>query len=110
MAPGPRAPIVAAAPTEPDDQRMKRNAFSQQQTKKLQEHRSRLMSAIGGDAYNGANLFEGTTPVPAQAPQEQQATPLSGHAPGDAGVDITSIFGSAGRNWNAHMAETKKRK
>ena len=31
MAPAPRAPIVAAAPTEPDDQRLKQRAFSQQQ-------------------------------------------------------------------------------
>jgi hypothetical protein len=110
MAPAPRAPIVAGAPTEPDDQRLKQRAFSQQQTKKLQEHKSKLMAAVGGGAYNGVDLFEGTTPAPAQASPEQQAGPLSGHPPGDAGVDITNIFGSVGRSWNAHMTEVKKRK
>ena len=33
--------------------------------------RRKLMDAIGNDAYNGVNLFEGTTPAPAQ--QEQSA-------------------------------------
>jgi len=95
---------------DPAAERMRRNAFSEQQTEKLQERRTKLMAAVGGNAYNGVNLFEGTTPAPAQASPQQQASPLSGQSPGDAGVDITNLFGSVGRNWGAHMNEVKKEK
>ena len=108
MAPAPRAPIVAGAPTEPDDQRLKQRAFSQQQTKKLQEHKSKLMAAVGGGAYNGVDLFAGTTPTSAQPSPRQQAEPLSDHAPNDPGVDIKSLFGAVGNHWDAHMSATKE--
>lgn len=68
------------------------------------------MAAIGGNAYNGVDLFEGTTPAPAQAAPTAQASPLSGQDPSDAGVDIGSLFGSVGRNWSAHMNEIKESK
>jgi len=97
-------------PIEPLQERMTRNAFKNQQTNKLQEHRNKLMSAIGNTAYNGVDLFEGTTPAPSQAPAGQPSGPLSGQAPGDAGVDITNLFGSVGHNWDAHMNEIKERK
>jgi len=105
-------PIVEATPrkTDPTVERMKRNAFSEEQTGKLKEHKQKLMSAIGGGAYNGVNLFEGTTPAPSQASPTQQAAPLSGQAPGDAGVDISNLFGSVGNNWNAHMSNVKEGK
>ena len=66
------------------------------------------MAAIGGEAYNNVNLFEGTTPVPAQQSPTQQAAALSGQAPNDPGVDIGNIFGSVGANWGAHMNDIKK--
>ena len=97
-------------PPDPLQERMTRNAFKNQQTNKLQEHRNKLMSAIGNTAYNGVDLFEGTTPAPSQAPAGQPNGPLSGQAPGDAGIDITNLFGSVGRNWGAHMNEIKERK
>ena len=105
-------PIVEAKqpPADPTIERMKRNAFNQEQTKKMQQHRSALMNAIGGDAYNGVDLFEGTSPAPSEASPRQQATPMSGQAPGDPGVDISAIFGTVGRNWNAHMDEIKVNK
>lgn len=105
------SPIVEAAPApqaDPQMERMKRNAFSEEQSTKLKEHKKKLMSAIGGGTFNGVDLFEGTTPAPSQASPQQQATPLSGQAPGDSGVDIGSLFGSVGRNWSAHMSETLK--
>lgn len=105
-------PLVSEAkePVNPVKERMQQNAFGEQQSKKLQEHRAKLMSAIGGDAYNGVNLFEGTTPAPAQASPQQQAGPMAGQAPNDAGVDIGNLFGSVGRNWGAHMTDVKKGK
>tara|TARA_R110000824_G_scaffold175520_2_gene354029 strand:+ start:1678 stop:2124 length:447 start_codon:yes stop_codon:yes gene_type:complete len=105
-------PIVEATPrkTDPTVERMKRNAFSEEQSGKLKEHKQKLMSAIGGGAYNGVNLFEGTTPAPGQASPTQQASPLSGQPPGDSGVDISNLFGSVGNKWNAHMSDVKEGK
>ena len=105
------APVETVSPT-PDrtKERMKRNAFSQEQTGKLQEHKKKLMSAIGGQSFNGVDLFEGTTPAPAQGPSTQTASPLSNQPPDDAGVDISNLFGAVGRKWNAHMNEVKEGK
>ena len=44
-----------------EDLQMKRK--SREAKKKLQEHRRKLLDAIGGDAYNGVDLFEGTEPI-----------------------------------------------
>ncbi len=103
-------PIVeATAPkADPTVERMKRNAFSKEQSGKLKEHRAKLMSAIGGEAYNGVNLFEGTIPAAAQGSPNQQANPMSGQQPSDAGVDIGNLFGSVGSSWGAHMNKVKK--
>lgn len=57
------------------------------------ERKKRMLDAIGRDAYNGVDLFEGTTPAPPQ--QEQGKGALSGVDPRDPGVDISS-FASSG--------------
>ena len=90
--------------------RMKRNAFENDKSNKLQQQKNKLMAALGQEAYNGVNLFEGTTPAPAQTTAVQQASPLSGHSSADPGVDISNLFGSVGRNWNAHMVDVKEGK
>ena len=61
--------------------------------------RKKLMDAIGGDAYNGVDLFEGTTPAPAQ--QERSAGSVDLGDPDDAGVDIGSILGQSSRIWES---------
>jgi hypothetical protein len=94
--------------SDPELERLKKSAFSEQQVSQLQEHRAKLMSAIGGEAFNGVNLFEGTTPTPAQSTPAQQANPMSGQSPTDAGVDIGNLFGSVGSSWGAHMNNVKK--
>jgi flagellin-like hook-associated protein FlgL len=69
------------------------------QERKLQEAKERkrkLLDSIGKDAFNGVNLFEGTTPAPAQKQQGQG--PLDGVAPSDPGVDISSIFSGHSAN------------
>ena len=63
---------------------------------KLKEQRKKLMGAINKDAYNGVDLFEGTTPAPAQ--REQQGSVDLGD-PTDAGVDISSIMGASSKIW-----------
>ena len=64
---------------------------------KLQEHRKKLMDSIGGDAYNGVNLFEGSEPSPSE-PKQGQADLGD---PRDSGVDISSILGKSSQIWNA---------
>jgi lysozyme family protein len=105
-------PIVETQQPQADPvvERMKRNAFDAEQSNKLKEHKQKLMAAIGGGAYNGVDLFEGTSPAPAQGSPAAAASPMSGMAPADAGVDISNLFGSVGRNWNAHMNEMKEGK
>ena len=81
-----QAPKSAPTPTKSVNQR-------------LSEHKKNLMSAIGSDAYGGVNLFEGTTPAPAQASQTQMANPMNGTDPNDAGVDISGIMAVGGNRW-----------
>ena len=63
------------------------------------QDRKKLMDAIGNEAYNGVNLFEGTTPTPAQ--QEQAAGSVDMGDPRDAGVDIGSILGHSSKIWES---------
>ena len=101
-----KAPIADTESTAP----LQKSAFTPQQSAKIRANKSKLMEAIGGAAYNGVDLFAGTTPVAAQANLTEQSTPLSGIEPQDPGVDISLIMGAVGRNWNAHMNEMKEGK
>jgi len=88
---------------DPEFERMKRNAFSREESVTLKEHKSKLMSAIGSAAYNGVNLFEGTTPGAGPSNEAQLSSPLAGQDASDAGVDISGLFGAVGNHWSAHM-------
>ena len=73
------------------------NVRRQKKQQKLHEQKRKMLDAIGKDAYNGVDLFEGTTPM---APQRSQSSPagsqaLGGVSPSDPGVDISS-FASSG--------------
>jgi hypothetical protein len=61
--------------------------------KQLLEQKRKMLDAIGRDAYNGVDLFEGTTPAP--APRGKGSThgskALEGVSPNDPGVDISSF-------------------
>tara|TARA_R110000824_G_scaffold308716_1_gene496147 strand:+ start:508 stop:960 length:453 start_codon:yes stop_codon:yes gene_type:complete len=98
--------MVEAAP-DPVSVRMKKNAFNKKQTRQLQEQRNKLMSAVGKTAYNGVNLFEGTTPAAAGSTDSQSTGVMSGQAPHDPGVDISNLFGAVSQHWNAHMSDVK---
>ena len=104
------APATIVPKVSADVQRLQRNAFSEQSKTKLQDHKSKLMAAIGGDSFNGANLFEGTTPAMGESSMTQQAAPMSGVEPTDRGVDISGLLGTVGRNWTAHMGGVKEGK
>ena len=91
-----RQPPARARPRE--DTQINRQA--QKSREGLKEHRRKLMDAIGKDSYGGIDLFEGTEPMQGQGPQQEQGQTDLGN-PGDAGVDISSIFGNSSRIWEA---------
>ena len=68
------------------------NLESESEAKTRLERKKRMLDAIGRDAYNGVDLFEGTTPAPPQ--QEQGKGALSGIDPRDPGVDISKFASS----------------
>ena len=67
--------------------------------KEAKMRKRQLLDSIGKDAYNGVDLFEGTTPAPAPRSTQGQG-PLDSVAPNDPGVDISSIFsGHSAKIW-----------
>ena len=60
--------------------------------------RKKLLDAIGKDAYNGVDLFEGTTPAPSQ--REHRAGSVDLGDPNDSGVDISNLVGNATKMWD----------
>lgn len=85
-----------SAPLPRPTNRVESDDEAKARRKRMVERQQNLMDSIGKEAYNGVNLFEGTTPTP--APREGGKGPLSGVDPGDPGVDISSFMGS-GRSW-----------
>ena len=75
----------------------------EQLKERQQETRKRLLDEIGKDAYNGVDLFEGTTPIrdSGQPSATAQANPMSGQDPDDPGIDISGIVALGGKNWKA---------
>ena len=75
----------------------------EQLKERQQETRKRLLDEIGKDAYNGVDLFEGTTPIrdSGQPSATTQASPMSGQDPDDPGIDISGIVALGGKNWKA---------
>ena len=71
---------------------------SNESRERLQEHRKKLMHSIGGGAYNGVDLFEGTEPMSHSEPTQGEANLGN---PRDAGVDISSILGKSSQIWKA---------
>ena len=65
---------------------------------RLAAKRKTLMDSIGNSAYNGINLFEGTTPAPAPSSGQGQGA-LDGVAPNDAGVDISKLMNKTSAIW-----------
>jgi len=79
-----------------------RNQKAIQAKAKLQEHRKKMMDAIGNDAFNGVDLFEGTEPLRESGSPGQAHRPnVLGDDPNDSGVDISSILGGSSQIWKA---------
>ena len=69
-------------------------------TERLKHQRKALMDAVSRDAYNGVDLFEGTTPMPAAGAAPRPGAVDLG-SPADPGVDISSIMGHSSQIWKA---------
>lgn len=83
-----------------EDLQMRRK--SQEVNSKLLEHRKKLLDSIGRDAFNGVDLFEGTEPTKSSpSPGNAHRPSVLGDDPSDAGVDISSLMGQAGKIWQA---------
>jgi len=96
--------IVEQSPTvaqtaQQEQIRQQQEQESRVAKQKLQETRKRMLDAVGKDAYNGVDLFAGTTPTSAPA-ESKQGDPLAGVDPRDPGVDINQLFGGASKNWS----------
>jgi len=65
--------------------------------KRMAENRKKMLDAIGKDAFNGVNIFEGTSPASAPRTPDSTSAPgaLSGVDPSDSGVDISSFMGDS---------------
>jgi len=61
--------------------------------KKASATKKKLLDAIGKEAFNGVNIFEGTRPMRAAAASDGHS-PLSNIEPEDSGVDISKIPGA----------------
>ena len=101
-----KQPIVENKPKKRNDslfnEDLQMQRKSREANRKLQEHRKKLLDSIGGDAYNGVDLFEGTEPIRESAtPGATNRPSVLGDDPTDAGVDISSIMGNAGKIWQA---------
>jgi hypothetical protein len=85
-----------------EDSREKKRK-SKEAKMKLEQHRKKLLDAVGKDAYNGVNVFEGTEPLrksgnPEAGPERPSGL---GDDPNDSGVDISSLVGNASKVWKA---------
>ena len=87
------------------------NKASEQKRTQLRETKKNLLDSIGREAYNGVDLFEGTTPLsrggsPTSSPAA--SGPMSGIDPSDPGVDISGLTGALGGVWKK-LAEGRKK-
>lgn len=73
------------------------------QERARKERRRKMLDSIGRDAYNGVDLFEGTTPMTNQAAGKSNpahaSKALEGVDPRDPGVDL-SAFGVGSSIWS----------
>ena len=103
-------PIVEQKQSTEERNRLANEEIQRRKTK-INETRKQMLDAIGQSAYNGVNIFEGTDALSSggtpDAPAATQG-PLSGIAPGDAGVDISGLLGNGNKRiWNS-LLEGKK--
>lgn len=90
--------VESATPQRQQQPQQNMSAKNDEARQKLAEHRKKMLNAIGQDAYNGVDIFEGTTPM--REHKKKQGSADLGD-PNDAGVDISSLIGGASQVWQA---------
>ena len=93
--------VESAPPSVRRDQEQEAEKERRMIRQKTQETRRQLMEAVGQEAYNGVNLFEGTTAMTNHEASEPRPGAVDLGDPRDEGVDISSIMGGASRMWQA---------
>jgi hypothetical protein len=76
---------------------------TRQVSRRLQETKDKMLSAIGKESYGGVDLFEGTKPLSKSASAGTAAphSPLANRDPDDAGINIDGLLGVFGNKWDA---------
>ena len=104
-----QAPVLAAAPQRSSKPVVDNRAS--EKSAQLRRAKRNLLDSIGKDAYNGVDLFEGTTPLKSGgSPTASPASsgPMSGVDPSDPGVNIDSLTENLGGVWKK-LAQGGKR-
>lgn len=89
-----QAPMVEQKTREIDYENERRKEIEAQNRNK--QTREQMLKAIGENAYNGVDLFEGTTPMTSGGGSSEKASPMGPMKdidPNDPGVDLNSIPG-----------------
>ena len=94
--------LVESNPTPQVNNAAMQEAREQEQEdrrKRLLETKRKMLDAMGNSKL--ANVFEGTEPLKqgGQPGKTSPHGPMAGRDPGDAGVDISGLFGLAGQKW-----------
>ena len=100
--------LTTAAPTAQVVVEDKKDIEHEQYLQKLQEvkqQKQQILNSIGESAYEGMDIFEGTT---AALPESDGRSPLSGKDPRDPGVDIANIAGVNPAMWKTLAGNGKK--
>lgn len=71
---------------------------SRERINNIKESKKKLMDEIGREAFGGVDLFEGTSPAPAQSNASSHGA-LKGVDPNDPGVNIDGLMNIMGQTW-----------
>ena len=88
-----------------------RNTISEEERNKILENKKKLLNAIGNSAYNGVDVFEGTTPLKKGGTPSKSGggyKPFDGVDPSDPGVNIDKLTSNLGGIWKK-LAEGNKK-
>jgi hypothetical protein len=103
-------PIVEQKQDNGDETRESQREERHRRVRKINETRQRMLDVVNKDAYNGVDLFEGTSPMAKAGNPNDSMTPqgaLAGIEPGDPGVDISRFVGNK-NVWKALTGGEKK--
>ena len=93
--PGQRVVESSTAPRQDEEHQMRK--LEEKKNQALKQQKERMLQSIGETAYNGVDLFEGTTPMSSSgSPSSGSASPMGPMKnvdPNDSGVDLRSIPG-----------------